>query len=95
MNPLEIEQRRLTQEYKKERSLLLAKAKEVTKSAAGKDLIWEVLAMCGLYESTFTGNSAGAYKEGRRSIGLELLDLLNEMDSSFYPNLLLKKQEKL
>jgi len=94
MNPVEQEEKKLERRYKKERGLLLANVREVAKTEQGKALIWEVLSMCGLYSQTFTGNSQGAFLEGRRSVGLEVLQLLEDMDITFYPTLLLQKQEK-
>jgi len=94
MNPIEQEEKKLEKQYKKERALLLANVREVAKTEQGKALIWEVLSMCGLYTQTFTGNSQGAFLEGRRSVGIEILQLLEDMDKTFYPNLLLSSQEK-
>ncbi len=94
MNPIEQEEKKLEKQYKKERALLLANTREVAKTEQGKALIWEVLSMCGLYTQTFTGNSQGAFLEGRRSVGIEILQLLEDMDKTFYPNLLLSNQEK-
>ncbi len=94
MNPAEAEEKKLEKQYKKERALLLANVREVAKTEQGKALIWEVLSMCGLYTQTFTGNSQGAFLEGRRSVGIEVLQLLEDMDKTFYPNLLLQNQEK-
>ena len=94
MNPIEQEEKKLEKQYKKERALLLANVREVAKTEQGKALIWEVLSMCGLYTQTFTGNSQGAFLEGRRSVGIEILQLLEDMDKTFYPNLLLSNQEK-
>ena len=95
MNPLEKEQAKADREYKKERGLLLAKVRDVAETPSGKSLIWEVLSMCGLYQSTFTGNSQGAFLEGKRAVGLEILELLSEMDKTFYPALLLNKAKEI
>ncbi len=95
MNPLEKEQAKADREYAKDRNLLLAKVRDVAETASGKSLIWEILSMCGLYRSTFTGNSQGAFLEGKRAVGIEILDLLSEMDEAFYPTLLLNKAKEI
>jgi len=94
MNPVDQEQRKADKEYDKARGALEANIRELAKTKQGKSLIWEVLSMCGLYSSTFTGNSQGAYLEGRRSVGLELLQLLEDSDGTIYPKLLLEMMEK-
>ncbi len=94
MNPLELEQQKADRSAQKEQDILLARVRDVAKTDAGKAFIWEILTMCGIYTTTFTGNSQGAYLEGRRSVGLEILQILEGADSSFYPNLLLRNQEK-
>ena len=39
-----------------------------------------ILEQSGMYETSFTGNSETFYKEGRRSMGLEIVAALNEID---------------
>ncbi len=94
MNPAEQEEKRLEKAYKKERAAFTANLREVAKTKQGKTVIWEILSMCGVYSSTFTGNSQGAYLEGKRAVGLDILSMLEEMDKSFYPKLLLEMMEK-
>ena len=70
------------------------KIKMVTKrllsQADGRNFIWYVLSLCGIYSDVFTGNSQAFYLEGRRAVGLEVLQLLEDTDPTAYPNLLLK-----
>jgi hypothetical protein len=94
MNSAEQEQKRLDRDFEKERQALIKSVREVAGSPSGEHVIWEILSMCGLYTTTFTGNSQGAFLEGKRSIGIEILEMLNETDSKFYPNLLLKKSKE-
>lgn len=93
MNPLEKEQAKLEREAKKERDKILAHVKSVAQTRSGKEVIWEILSMCNMYSTTFTGNSQGAYLEGRRAVGLDILSLLEEMDDTFYPNLILQMRK--
>ncbi len=95
MKDLEKAPKREDREFQKTQNLLIAKVKDVLKTSSGQALIWEILSMCGIYSSTFTGNSQGAYLEGRRSIGLEILQLLEDADKTFYPKLLLEKQDTI
>ena len=59
------------------------------KTTAGKAVILELLDMAGIYDTTFTGNSKTYFLEGRRSMGLDLISLLDEADPTAYPTLLL------
>ena len=59
------------------------------KSDCGRQVLWEILERCGVYRSTFTGNpTVDAYNEGRRSMGVWLLDNLGQIDDGHYIKLL-------
>jgi hypothetical protein len=77
----------------KEYDVLLANVREVSKSRAGKEFIWYVLSAAGIYGEPFTGDNRTFYNEGRRSLGLQLLQLLDDADLSIYPRLLLDKRK--
>lgn len=50
-------------------------------SAAGKRVLSDLLNACGVFETSFTGNSRTFYNEGRREIGIILLhNCFNFMD---------------
>ena len=68
--------------------------KGVLKTSSGKNVIWNILSVCGIYENTFTGNSQSYYLDGRRSIGLEILRMTEDVDPTAYPRLLLTKQKE-
>lgn len=73
----------------KEYELLLGNVREVLKSRAGKAVIWHILSLGNIYSDSFTGNSTTFYNEGRRAIGLQVLQLLEDADPTLYPRLLL------
>ena len=50
--------------------------------------------MCQLYSESFTGNSTTFYNEGKRSIGLELLQMLEDTDKTAYAKLLLAQTKE-
>jgi len=64
--------------------------RNVAMSGAGRRLLYYVLSMGNIYSTSFTGNSETFYKEGRRAMALELLDLINDAD----PNLYIKLQQE-
>lgn len=47
--------------------------KEVLATHSGRRFIWRYLEKCGVFTSSFTGNSETFFKEGSRNIGLQLL----------------------
>lgn len=63
-------------------------------SDEGRRFIYHVLDICGIHTSSFTGNSQTFYLEGRRSVGLEIIGLMEIVDPRLYPKLLLTMQEE-
>jgi hypothetical protein len=75
----------------KEHHALVANTRELLKGRAGQDLVWFVLDICNLHVGSFTGNSTTFYNEGRRSVGLDILELLQDVGPTAYAQLLLEK----
>jgi len=46
------------------------------RTAQGRRVLNDILGLCCVFESTFTGNSQGMFLEGKRSIGLTILKSL-------------------
>lgn len=42
--------------------------------AYGRRIMWRMLERCGIYKTSFTGNSTTFFNEGRRAVGLETLE---------------------
>lgn len=77
----------------REYDVLLANVRKVCETSYGKDVIWHILSLCGIYSSAFTGNSTTFYNEGARSVGLQVMQILDDADLSIYPRLLLEKRD--
>ena len=71
---------------------LKADVAQVMSTASGRAIIWEILSMCGIYTDNATDANQGI--EGKRSIGIQILGLLEDTDPKIYPNLLITKQEE-
>jgi hypothetical protein len=71
--------------------LLKENTRELTKLRAGRDFIWHVLSLCDIYAVDYTQKNH--LLSGRRSVGIEVLQLLTEVDPTFYPRLILEKQD--
>lgn len=50
----------------------------------GRNILWRLLASTGVYRVSFTGNSETFFKEGRRSVGLSILDAIFDADVKAY-----------
>jgi len=69
---------------------LEADINSVVSTAQGKDVIWEILSLCGIYDNQFTGNSSTFFNEGRRSVGLDVIQMLTDADRTMYASILLE-----
>jgi hypothetical protein len=74
-----------------EYELLCANVDALAQTIPGKEFIWYVLELCDLYTDTFTGNSQTFYLEGKRAVGLAILQLLEDTDPLLYARLLLER----
>lgn len=71
----------------KERAVLMANVRAFCKSTAGRDVMWEILSYCSIYSSI-----PGKFESGKRNVGLNIIDLLNEAEPKLYAKLLLEKE---
>lgn len=58
--------------------------KVVLSTRAGRRFVWRHLTNAGIFQSTFTGNSATFFNEGRRDIGLKMLAEVNAASPESY-----------
>ena len=77
-----------------EYDILRTDVRTLLDTKAGQEFVWYVLSICNIYGETFTGNSQTFYQEGKRSVGLEILQLLEDVDTTAYARLLLAKQKQ-
>lgn len=80
---------------KKEVALLIHNYREAWKTKAARTIIWDILSYCGVYNSSFTGNSQTFHLEGKRDVGLFILERIQEMDKTAYARLILEQQEEI
>jgi hypothetical protein len=84
--------REITEEEREHKAFLAAMRDEF-KRPGMRDLLWHVLSMCNVWGGTFTGNSQTFYLEGKRQVGIELLQLIEEVDPTLFPRMMLEKQK--
>tara|TARA_R110001599_G_scaffold171353_1_gene362430 strand:+ start:444136 stop:444435 length:300 start_codon:yes stop_codon:yes gene_type:complete len=58
--------------------------KQVLSTKQGRRHYWKLMCDCGVFRTSFTGNSTTFFNEGKRAIGLQLLADLMEADADKY-----------
>ena len=56
----------------------------VLSTANGRRFLWNLLAKCRVFHSCYTGNNDTFYNEGRRDVGLEILDNIMRVDADAF-----------
>jgi hypothetical protein len=75
-----------------EESQVLESMRYIMSFEQGQDLLWYILSQCGIYSDNFTGDTSKTnYLLGQRSIGLMLLQIMNDTDPRMYAKLQLRK----
>lgn len=46
----------------------------VLSTPEGERVLYEIVSRCGIYQKSFTGNSETFFREGKRVVGLSVLD---------------------
>lgn len=64
----------------------------ILSSKQGRRFIWRYLTECGIFQTSFTGNSTTFFKEGERNVGLKLMTDINESSPDAY--VLMMKESK-
>lgn len=67
--------------------------KFILKTEQGRRLLYRYLCECGVYRTSFTGNSTTFYNEGMRNIGLKLLADIEEAMPEAYLLMIKEKGE--
>lgn len=56
----------------------------VLESEKGRRVMWWLLAECGVFRTSMTGNSMTYFNEGKRDIGLRLMDRIMSLRPDMY-----------
>jgi|TARA_R110000824_G_scaffold69297_4_gene178639 hypothetical protein len=81
-NPKQITKKKTKAAIAKERRD--AALKQILSGREGRGFVWRTLEKCGVYKTSFTGNSTTFFNEGRRSVGLEILEEILSADAGAY-----------
>lgn len=61
--------------------------REVLSTEAGQRVLWSILGSANIYASTFSPNSWQAFNEGRRALGLEIVEQIVESSPESWLNM--------
>ncbi len=85
----------MTDELDREAAVLELNVRNALKHKPTRILMWELLNLTSLNADSFNRDSKQmAFNEGRRSVGLDILSMLETADARIYPNLILENMEK-
>lgn len=62
--------------------------KFILSTTQGRRFIWRLISLCGVYRSSFTGNSTTFFNEGGRNIGLQLVADIHNVDPDAYASMI-------
>lgn len=69
--------------------------KSVLSTPAGRRFIWRYLGICGIFQSSYTGESAETFfNEGKRNVGLALLNDVTGVSPEAYLQMMQEAQEE-
>jgi hypothetical protein len=84
----------LSPEQRLAREAIEAAFRDVFATAAGKRVLYWMLEQCAIYRDAFTGeDNATNYLLGQQASGRKLIAMLDLIDPTFYPSLLLAVAE--
>ena len=73
-----------------EYDVLLANVRHLMKLKHFRSFLWYVMGMAPMYATTFAPNSSMAFQEGRRSMVVDMIQILTDCDPELYPRMLLE-----
>lgn len=60
----------------------------------GRAFLWRLLEECGIYTSSFTGNSTTFFNEGKRHVGLWTLNEIMDVNPNLYQQMRVEAVER-
>ena len=92
-NVTEVKKRKTKAQLSKEQET--EEFKEILSTYGGRAYIWRLLEMCGVYKTSFTGNSTTFLNEGKRQIGLRVIEDIFEAAPDRYTQIRMEAVERL
>lgn len=98
LNPLDLAgmasaQRAIDEQAQQEKQIEIDDFKFVMEDKRGRRFVWRLLEKCGVFRTSFTGDSETFFKEGQRNVGLAILALVHEACPEKYTVMLKEQRE--
>lgn len=77
-----------------ERDQQLNDLRHILASPQGRRFYWRKLSDCGVFKTSFTGNSTTFFNEGMRNVGLGMMTDLMDADPQAYITMMNESKEK-
>ena len=68
--------------------------KEILLSPGGRRFLWKILSECRIYDISFTGDVWTAFNEGKRQIGLRLIEDIFDASPNAYTEMRLEATQR-
>jgi len=81
-------EQQLAKEQENAQKVLDANVRTLCETRQGREFVWRVLSLCGIYSSI-----PGEFAAGERNIGIGVIDILDSADPTLYANLILENIE--
>jgi hypothetical protein len=91
-NKKEVEQANREEKFSYKQQL--ADIRLILESEQGRRFLWKYLSKCGVFKSSFTGNSQTFFLEGQRNIGLQLMEDIMAADADAYVKMAKENKEQ-
>ena len=85
-------EKKLDKRERLEQKQFMADLNDTFGHPAGRRVLHRMLSMCEIYSDSFTGNSGTFYREGKRAIGLQYIEMVG---SELYIKMLIEAKGDL
>ena len=90
-DPKQVKDAKFKEKLKEEQEL--DDVKFILDSPQGRRFFWRYLSKCGVFTTSFTGNSTTYFNEGSRNIGLMLMEDIMNVDPDAYSMMLKENRD--
>lgn len=88
----QVKQKKTKAQLNREREL--EALRNILSTYDGRAFLWRLLEECGIYTSSFTGNSTTFFNEGKRHVGLWTLNEIMDVNPNSYQQMRVEAVER-
>lgn len=68
---------------------------DVMKQPGAKKLLMHIISMCDIYDKRMFDKGSNEFRLGRASVGTDVIQLMEDVDPTLYPTLLLERAKEI